>query len=339
MKNNLKILLFIAIFALLIVGCGKKDNSSMPENTQNEQTEASSNEDENIEKAEYSYNIAALKGPTAIGLVNMMETEQNNNYEILATPDEVVSKILNKEIDIAAVPSNLASVLYNKTEGDISVLAINTLGVLYIVENGDTIKSIEDLKGKTIYATGKGATPEYTLNYILEKAGILNDVNIEFKTEHSELATLLAEGKADIALLPQPFVTSAMEKNPNLKIALNLTEEWEKLDENSTMITGVLIARNSIIEENKDNINDFLGRYRISIIDANAEVEKTAELVEKYNILPKEIAKKAIPNCNMAYVDGEDMQNLLSSYLSILNSQDAKSIGGKLPDEKFYYKQ
>ena len=334
MKNNFKILLFITMFTLLIVGCGKKD-APVPENIEEEIVESSPNNNE----LEYSFNIAALKGPTAIGLVNMMENQQNNNYEIFATPDEVVTKILNQEVDIAAIPANLASVLYNKTDGDISVLAINTLGVLYVVENGDTIKSIEDLKGKTIYSTGKGATPEYALNYILKKAGILNDVKIEFKTEHSELATLLAEGKADIAILPQPFVTLAMEKNPNLRIALNLEEEWEKLDNDNNMVTGVLVARNSVIEENKDAINDFLDRYKYSVLETGSDLEETSNLVEKYNILPKEIALKAIPNCNIVYIDGDDMKKLLSNYLMILNSENPKSIGGKLPDENFYYKE
>lgn len=334
MKNNLKILIFICIFALLIVGCGKKTEN----NEINESNSIISNQDNQTETI-YNFNIAALKGPTAIGFLNMMEENKNNNYSIFASPDEVVSKIINKEVDIAAVPANLASVLYNKTNGDITTLAINTLGVLYLVENGDTINSIEDLKGKTIVATGKGATPEYALNYILEKAGISNDVKIEFKTEHSEAATLLAEGKADVAMLPEPFVTSAIEKNPNLKVALNITEEWEKLDENSTLITGVLIGRKSIVDENKDKIDAFLNDYKNSIEKANSNLEETAQLAENYDIFPKNVALKAIPKCNINYIDGEKMQILLSNYLNILNNQNPKAIGGNLPDENFYYKK
>ena len=290
------------------------------------------------DKTQVPFKVATLSGPTSIGFVNMMEAE-NHTFEILGTPDEVVTKIVKGEVDIAAVPANLASTLYNKTEGEVSVLAINTLGVIYVVQTGDEVKSIEDLAGKTIYSTGKGATPEYALNYVLENAGILDQVTVEYKSEHSELAALMAQGKADIAVLPEPFITVAMSKNPDINVALDLTEEWDKLDTDSSMITGVLVVRNEVIEENKESLDKFLEQYEESIGLANSDVIKTAELTEKYGILPKEQAEKAIPNCNITYIDGEDMEDKVSKYLGILNEQNPKSIGGKLPSEDFYYKK
>lgn len=314
-----KIILLMSLFiAVLFVGCSKNDTKEINLKT--------------------SFNVATLNGPTGIGFVNMME-KSNHNFEILSSPDEVVIKLINGEVDIASVPSNLASVLYNKTQGEISVLAINTLGVLYVVETGTEINSIEDLKGKTILSTGKGATPEYVVNYILEKAGILNEVNIEFKSEHAELVSLLSEGKANIAILPQPFVTSALLKTENLRVSLDLTEEWNNIDSQSSMITGVLVARNEVINNNKKDLDVFLDEYKQSIEKSNYDIEKTAELTEEFNILPKEVAIKAIPECNITYIDGEEMKELLSNYLSILKQQNPKSIGENLPNADFYYKK
>ena len=295
-----------------------------------------------------SFNVATLGGPTAIGFLEMMEeySEENveeeanvHNFEILGSPDEAVAKILSGEVDIASVPANLASVLYNKTEGEISVVAINTLGVLYVLESGDTVNSIEDLKGKTVYSTGKGATPEYAFNHILNSAGILDDVTVEFKSEHAELAGLLANGSADIAVLPQPFVTSAMAKNPDLRVALDLNAEWAKLDKGGQMVTGVLVVRNEVIENNKEQLDEFLEEYQKSIQTANQDLETTAKLAEKYGIMPEKIAIQAIPQCNITYIDGDDMQKDLGNYLNILFEQNPKSVGGKLPDENFYYKK
>ncbi len=282
------------------------------------------------------FNVSALNGPTGIGFVNMIkENDDMFNFSLAKSPDEVVAGITKGDIDIASVPANLASVLYNKNQ-DISVLAINTLGVLYIVENGNNIDSIEDLKGKTILATGKGATPEYALNYILEKAGIKDEVKVEFKSEHSELASLLSQDKANIALLPQPFVTTVLEKNKNLRVALDLNKEWEDLV-GSKMITGVLIAKNSIIENNKKDLDKFLNEYEKSIKLANDNIEQTAKLTQEYDILPENIALKAIPKCNITYINNEDMKNLLIDYYNVLLKQNPKSIGGELPSEEFYY--
>ena len=270
-------------------------------------------------------------------------TDNNYNFSIAASIDEVTPKIVQGEIDIAAVPANVASVLYNNTEGGVKVLAINTLGVLYMVESGDTIHSAEDLRGKTIYASGKGATPEYALNYILEQNGIdpAKDVTIEWKSEHSECVAALNASENAIAMLPQPFVTTAQSKNSNLRVALDLTEEWDKLQENaespSTLVTGVVVARTEFIEQNPQAVEDFLKHYQESVDYVNKNVNEGAALVGKYDIVTEAVAQKAIPECNITFISGNEMKEKLSGYLSVLNDQNAKSIGGKLPADDFYY--
>ena len=222
-------------------------------------------------------------------------------------------------------------------------MAINTLGVLYMVESGDTIHSVEDLRGKTIYASGKGATPEYALNYILEQNGIdpAKDVTIEWKSEHSECVAALNASENAIAMLPQPFVTTAQSKNSNLRVALDLTEEWDKLQENaespSTLVTGVVVARTEFIEQNPQAVEDFLKHYQESVDYVNKSVNEGAALVGKYDIVTEAVAQKAIPECNITFISGNEMKEKLSGYLSVLNDQNAKSIGGKLPADDFYY--
>lgn len=294
--------------------------------------------------------VTALKGPTGMGMVKMISDESNKaekgyEFTIASSVDEITPKIVNKEIDIAAVPANLASVLYNNTKGEVETLAINTLGVLYIVENGDSIKNVQDLKGKTIYVSGKGATPEYALKYILKENGIDpdKDVNIEYKAEHAECLAALLNDKNGIALLPQPFVTVAMNKNKNLKVALDLTKEWEALNKDkkdgSTLITGVVIARKDFIDKYPEKIKNFLEEYKKSIEFTNNNIDEAAKLIGESGIVPAPIAKKAIPQCNIVFIDGKEMKDKLSGYLQVLYDANPKSIGGKMPDENFYYIQ
>ena len=270
---------------------------------------------------------------------------ENYSFEIAASADEVTPKLIQGETDIAAVPANLASVLYNKTEGQIQVLAVNTLGVLYIVENGDSIHSVSDLAGRTIYASGKGSTPEYALNFILEKNGLTpgTDVTIEWKSEHSECVSALAQDPEGIAMLPQPFVTTAQAKNPNLKVALDLTEEWDKVMENeetkSSLLTGVVVVRKEFAEENPEAVEDFMDRYADSVKYVNDNVEEAAKLVGNYDIVTEDVAVKAIPECNIVCITGEDMKEQLSGYLAVLKDANPESIGGELPGDDFYYIQ
>ena len=293
---------------------------------------------------------SALKGPTAMGLVKFMseadsgELEDNDyTFQIVASPDEVTPLIAKGEVDIAAVPANLASVLYNKTEGGVRVIAINTLGVLYICELGDTIQSVADLKGKTIYASGKGSTPEYGLQYVLEKNGLVvgEDVQIEWKSEHAECVQALAAASGEaVAMLPQPFVTTAQAKNDKIRVALDLTEEWDKVqtgDEKSSMITGVAIVRSAFADENPAAVDAFLEHYVSSVDFVNDDVEAAAELVGNYDIVPAQVAQKAIPECNIVCVTGADMTEQLSGYLAVLADQNPEAVGGALPGDDFYY--
>ncbi len=294
--------------------------------------------------------IVALKGPTAMGMVQLMDRADNGDlkdvgysFTIEAAIDAVTPQIAQGNVDIAAVPANLASVLYNKMNGAVQVIGINTLGVLYIVENGDTVQSVEDLRGKTIYASGKGATPEYALNYILSASGIdpEKDVTIEWKSEHAEcLQTLIASGSG-IALLPQPFVTTAQTKLESLRVALDLTEEWDKLQEGkenpSGLLTGVVIVRKAYAEENRDALVAFLDSYKESVDFVNSNVEAAAELVGKYDIVPAAVALKAIPACNITLIEGDELKAKLSGYLSVLFDQNPAAVGGTLPADDFYF--
>ena len=299
--------------------------------------------------AEDAMRVVALKGPTAMGMVQVMDRTDNGDlkgqysFSIAAAIDEVTPQIAQGTVDVAAVPANLASVLYNKTEGKIQVLAVTTLGVIYIVENGDTVHSVEDLRGKTIYASGKGATPEYALNYILSSNGIdpEKDVTIEWKSEHAECLQTLIAGGEGIAMLPQPFVTTAQTKLESLRVALDLTEEWEKLQagaENpSAMITGVVVVQKAYAEAHPEQIAAFLEAYHASVDFVNSDVEGGAKLVGAYEIVPEAVALKALPACNIVCIDGAEMQEKLSGYLGELFAQNPASVGGKLPEADFYY--
>ena len=300
--------------------------------------------------AEDSVTVMALKGPTAMGMVSFMNevdqgeiTEENYEFQIAASPDEVSPAIVQGTVDIAAVPANLASVLYQKTDGGVQVLSINTLGVLYLVGNGDAIQNISELKGKTIYASGKGATPEYALNYILKENGLIpgEDVQIEWKSEHTECVAALAEHPDAIALLPQPFVTTAQSKNSSLQVVLDLTDEWDKIQEknngNSSLVTGVTIVRTEFAQEHPEVLKDFMEHYEESVSFVNNNTEEAAGLIGGYDIVPEEIAKKALPECNIVCIDGNEMKEKLSGYLEVLEQENPQAIGGALPADEFYY--
>lgn len=289
-------------------------------------------------------NIASMKGPTTMGMVKLMDNSESGasegsyNVTIYGTADEIVPLIVSGEADIANVPCNLASVLYKKTEGKIAVININTLGVLYVVETGETISSVEDLKGKTIYSTGKGTTPEYVLNHILKQNGIdpEKDVTVEFKSEATEVAAMLEGAENAVAVLPQPYVTVAMTKNDKIRIALDLTEEWEKTD-GSSLVTGVTVVQKEFLEAHPETVEKFLEEYAASVEYVNTDNDGAAALVGKYDIVAEGVAKKALPYCNIVSVTGEDMKTSIEKYLEVLFNSDPKSVGGQLPDEAFYY--
>lgn len=321
-----------------------ESSASQPESSAVQESQSSAVDTADLGTA----TVAALKGPTAMGMVKMMSDDAASDsplydFNIYASADEITPKLVQGELDIAAVPANLASVLYNNTEGQVQVLAINTLGVLYIVEDGDTVQSVEDLKGKTIFASGKGSTPEYALNYMLTQNGIdpETDVTIEWKSEHSECVASLAATENAIAMLPQPFVTTAQAQSENLRVALDLTEEWDALQADSetpsTLVTGVVVARTAFAEEHPEVVSAFLDRYQESVDYVNSNVEEAAQLVGQYKIVTAEVAQKALPECNIVFIEGDEMKEKLSGYLSVLFEQNPQSVGGALPDDAFYF--
>ncbi len=382
MRKFISLLLVVAMAATLFIGCSKNTeeaDSVVNQETQSkddmitlynsdgtsyeisrEEFEAalvdsdSSDSDYNPNSIENmplpeSVEAAVLKGPTAIGMAHLMKAAEVGvsavayNFRVAGAADEITADIIKGDIKIAAVPANLASVLYNKTEGGIQVLAINNLGVLYVVELGNEINSVADLKGKTIYTTGKGTTPEYTLRYLLTMAGIDpdNDVTIEFKSEAAEVGALMetaADGENVIAMLPQPYVTSVTMKNSKARVALDVTKEWNALaGEDSTIVTGVIIANKKFLLGNPLVPRLFLQEFEISAQNANEKVDRTAELLEEFDIFKAAVAKQAIPACNITCITGDEMKKYMEAYLNVLYEQNPASIGGKLPDDDFYY--
>lgn len=288
--------------------------------------------------------VAALRGPTSMGLVKLMEESENgltdNSYSFTleGAPDAIVPLLVKGDIDAAAIPGNLASVLYNNTKGQIEVIAINTLGVLYIVENGDSIQSVDDLRGRTIYSAGKGSTPEYALQYILSSNGLEvgKDVFIEWKSEHAECVAALKADKNGCAMLPQPFAATAMMQNGNIRIALDLNDLWEE-QIGSVLITGVTVVRKDFASENPETLQAFMEDYASSVEYVQCDVPGAAALIGKYGIVPEKAALAALPYCRISFITGEEMKEALSEYLSILYDANPKSVGGALPDNGFYY--
>ncbi len=288
--------------------------------------------------------VGSLKGPTTMGLVNLMsevESGAKNGYsfEMQSQPDVIMSELVSGKLDIALLPANVAAVAYNKTKHGVSAIDINTLGVLYCVTGDENIKSVKDLAGKTVLSTGQGASPEYVLNYLLEKNGV-TDCDVQFKSEATEIAALLKQDPAQIAILPQPFVTVATAQNDQLKVAFSLTDEWKSVSPDSKLLTGVTVVRNEVLENRAAEVDQFIADHQASTEKAATDVDATAELVAKYGIIAKApVAKKALPNCNIVAIAGDEMKTDLAGYLQVLFDANPKSVGGTMPDDNFYYIQ
>lgn len=332
-KKILCALTAFLLFLTLAAGCGKKN--------QNEESGGGGDSSVKI-------NIAALKGPTGIGMVKLWDQVQKKtakgNYEIkfVGTPDEITGDLIKGDLQIAALPTNAAAVLYNKT-GKIQLAALNTLGVLYILEKGETIQTVSDLDGRTIYATGQGATPEYVLDYILKANHVTADVSYEKGSEHAELVAQALAGQADVVMLPEPFVTTLLSKSGEYRIALNLTEAFEQAcagqDKAGTVLTmGCIVVNKEFAQQHPEAVNQFLDAYKASAEYAAANLDETAELTAQYGIMASaEAAKRAIPNCNIVYIDGTEMKDKIGGFFGVLYDYNAGSIGGRIPDENFYY--
>ena len=342
-KKMSALLLALALLLSLTACGGKKEGTTAPE----------------PETAEgVTLNVAAMTGPTGMGLAFLLDafgvvetpqeeplgqaiTAQGNsfNFMLAATADEISPLLIKGDLDIACVPANLASVLYNKTQGGIVTLGINTLGVLYVVEKGESIQSLADLKGKTLVSAGKGSVPEYGLRYLLAQNGIDpdTDLTIEWKSEQSECVAALASGAANIAVMPQPYVTVAQGKVEGLRAAVSLTEAWDALDNGSAMLTGVVVARKEVVENHPEAVQDFLTAYEASVGSVQTDPAKAAEIIGNYGIVAAAVAEKALPHCNIVCITGEEMQEKLSGYLTALHGQEPAAVGGALPGEDFYW--
>lgn len=319
MKKNTMKLITVISSASLILGCGLGASA-----------------------AELS-TVGSLKGPTSMGLVHFMHEEETDDdpeftFSMVTAADELTASFTGGDVDFALIPANMASVLYNKTNGNVQVIDINTLGVLYLVTADSSITSVADLKGKTIYSTGKGQTPEYVLNYLLNANGLTSDdVTVEYKSEATEVVSVLSQDESAIGVLPQPFATVACQQNESLQMVSDLTKEWNKTG-NGTLVTGVTVVKKDFAEANPEIIDEFLDEHEDSAEFANEHVEKAAELVASYGIIEKAaVAAKAIPKCNITYMDEEEMQAALSGYLQVLYDQNPESVGGALPGDDFYY--
>lgn len=341
MKKLLAILLTLT-FIFSLTACTKNNTDEKTSSSPTTSTVTENDEEEKYTPADIS--VAYMKGPTGIGMAKLNadadenKTENNYTFKVAATADDFKADFLAKNINIASVPTNLAASLYNATNGKVRILAVNTYGVLSILENGNSIKSISDLKGKTIYATGKGQNPEYILNYILEKNNInpQTDVTINYVTS-DELVANLISGKAEIAMAPEPAATTVLINNANLNRVLSINDEWSKVSDSKLMM-GCVIALDSYVEENPKAVEKFLSEYEKSINYATENIDEVAAYCEKYTIAASTaIAKKAIPNCNLCFVTGSAMKENVNSYFEVLFNADAKSIGGKLPTDDIYY--
>lgn len=300
-------------------------------------------------KAKTDVNVLVLTGPTGMGAVNLMEKAANGegaeNYKFTAVqaPDEIVSKISTKQADIAAVPTNLAAKLYTKTQGGVTILAVNTMGVLYVLTNGETtVESIADLKDKKVYTTGQGSNPEYIINHILNSNGIdpKKDVDISFKAEGTELVSVWATEPNAVIIAPQPVATSITMKYAGSKTALDLTDEWEKINSESALMMGCVIVRDEFLTANPTAVENFLKDYEASVNAANSDAQTTGALCEKHGIVAKAaIAQKAVPYANLCYITGSEMKTKLTGYYNVLLAADPSSIGGKLPDDGFWYEK
>lgn len=334
MKNRkiLVALLLVATMLISFVACNNDGSGDLTTEPSAQETTAPQGNTEKIK-------IAAIKGPTGMGMIDLMDDEKYS-FTLTSDPTEIVSLISSKSVDVAACPLNLAANIYKKTNGGIRMIGLNTLGVLYIVTNGTDLTSISELKGKTVYSTGQGSTVEYILNYILNENGLKvgEDIKVEYLSEHSELVAKMASGAVEYGVLPQPFVTAATAKNDKLKVTLSLTEEWNKVSPETQLSMGCLIARTEFVENNKEALNTFIAENKLSVESVNNNPAAAAQkIAEKGIIESAAVAEKAIPHCNVVFIDGEQMKTIANANFEVYFNADPTSIGGAIPNSEIYY--
>lgn len=347
MKRIASLALAAAIM-LSAAGCSSAGNAASSESSSSSAESSAISSQASSAVPKTNIRVVGLKGPTGLSMVKLMndydekKTAEDYSFTLVSSPDEAVSKIISGEADAAAVPTNLAATLFNKTNGKVQLAAVTTLGVLSLVTNGESINNIQDLKGKTVVTSGQGTVVEYALNYILKQNGLEagKDVKIEYKAEHAEVAAAVIAGKVKIAVLPEPYVTQVTVKNKDVKAALNLTDQWKKASKDASVLTmGCLVVRREFAEKNKDAVHTFLNEYKASAEYTNSNVADAAKLSEKYGIMAAAVAQKAIPNCSIVYIDGTEMKTKIPDFLKILYQANPKSVGGKLPGDEFYYQK
>jgi len=339
-KNTITIILCLILALSLLAGCGTK-NATSATDAPKETASATPSPTEQV-----NVTIAGLAGPTSIGMIKMISEKALNsdayavNYEIANAPDTLTAKVINGEVQIAALPTNAAAVLYNKTEGKIQFLAQNTLGVLYLVgKDSAGITSLKDLAGKTITLSGSGAIPEYAMEYILDKAGIKDSITLNYLTDHASTAQALLAGDADLAILPQPFVTQVLAKDASLKILLDINKEWETASGGSSVLSmGCLVVNKDFADANPEFIAEFLKQYEASVNYVNDNPKEAAVMVAEAGIVASaDIAEKAIPYCNIVFKDAQSAKTEINGFLKVLFDFNPASIGGTMPNDGFYY--
>ena len=343
MKKLFSLTLALAL-ALGLTACGPKEAPETERTPPAAETTPVAESQAPTSEPGTEINLGLLNGPTGMGAAKLLSDndagETVNHYAVILGSDpanDILPKLNNGELDIAALPTNVAANLYNKT-GKVQLLALNTLGVLHILENGNTVNSLADLNGKTLYAINQGTNTEYVLDYLLTQNGLDpdTDVDIQWKTSE-EVTSLMASGEIDLCMLPVPAATTVLMQNSDVRDAVDLSDAWTQSGAAGTFTMGCVVVRTEFAQENPQAVQDFLTEYEASINYIKDNPEEGAALIEQYGIVPKAaIAQAAIPQANMIFVAGQDMKSI-SSYYEVLFAADPESIGGSIPDDGFYY--
>ena len=330
------------LLCLPLAACGNAADKVVTTTADSEKTDPKPAE---LDK-ELQIDIMVLSGTTGVGIAPMINDVKsgnaalNYNIEVASSADMINPGLIQGEVEIAALPTNVASVLYNKTGGKVMVAAVNTKGVLYLLENGETVKSFADLKGKTVYLPGQGSNPEFIFRYLVEKNGLVigKDVMVDYTYgSPDELATAITSGLVSLAVLPEPKVTAIKSQNNAVRSALDFTAEWNKVSDGE-LVQGCIVVQKSFAEEHPAELAQFLKDYEASIQFVNNNIDEAATMIEAAGIIPKApLAKKALPACNICFMTGEEMKTSLNSFFKVLFDMAPASIGGAMPDDGIYY--
>lgn len=334
-------LLLTLVMLLSFAACGETNNT----NTDNDTPDTSETP---APDSALEIKIYSLNGTTALGLAQMIDSVANKtatmNYNISlhAAADTITGPIVSGECAIAALPTNAAAKLYKASQGKVKLLALNTLGVLYLLQGeGESVSSLNDLKGKTIYLPGAGSNPEFITKALLESAGLKvgEDLIVDTTTYQSPdaLQTAVVSGAAKLAVLPEPKVTVTLTKNTSVTVALDLTSEWEKINGENTLVQGCLVVNTAFAEAHPAEIAQFLKDYEASVEKISSADDEAINMIVNAGILPAAaVAKKALPKCNICFIAGEDMKTPMNTFCEKIYAQFPAAIGA-VPDDNFYY--